>query len=649
MPVYCPMRLLLLLLSSHLVFAQSPVSYVDPFIGTGGHGHTYPGASLPFGGVQLSPDTDDHGWDWCSGYNFRDSSIMGFSHTHLSGTGIADLADILVTPYVGAPRYERGAARSAFRHATEVASPGYYAVTLDDHDIRAELTAGPMTGYHRYTFPASAEAKITLDLTHGIDRDRTWLVERTLDAELRVVDSVTLAGYRMSTGWAHLQPVYFIAKFSKPPAGWGLVNGGVYRRGSELARGRAVQGVFDFRTAAGEAVELAVTISREPFPEGYRAPEPAFDRAANDAKANWANTLGTIEIEADPIIRTTFYTALYHASLAPNQLIDGRGDTLVSTFSQWDSYRAAFALNTLLRPGMVDDLLDNLLRAYDKNGYLPVWELWGEEVNCMIGTPSVPIVVEALNKGHDRRRSQLEEAIWATLHTDNPVAPWSRYDRFGYVPTGVGEIFSVSKTLEMAYANACAGSLGGRFTPLLAGPRLTTRYSTPRLGSSAAATPAASGRRSSTRPSPTRRPSWKPPRGSTSFTCSTTSPPCWISTAVRRVRPANSTSCFPPGRRASTSTSSTSRASSASTRTVTSPAITSPTSTTTSTNRGAPRKSSGLSVSASIPTRRMACAVMTTAVSSPPGTFFRRWVSTRSTRLRRPTTWASRSSSRPVL
>ncbi len=462
--------LLLVFLPWLTLLAQSPVDFVDPFIGTAGHGHTYPGATLPHGGVQLSPDTGDEGWDWCSGYNYADRSIMGFSHTHLSGTGISDLADILLMPYTGAVQLYPGTKedpdsgfRSRFDHATELAEPGYYAVTLADFGIRAELTADERRGYHRYTFPASDSARIAVDLLHGLDRHRTWLTERVLDAELRVVDSVTLAGFRISSGWANVQRVYFELKFSQPFREFGLATNGTYRPDSRLARGRDVRGTVGFSTTEGGQVEVVATISHEPFPHnsvGGAAGAGSFAEARTAARQAWSTALSPITIEAPDSVKTIFYTALYHTALSPNRLVGAAGDTVLTTLSQWDTYRAAFALNTLIRPTLTEDILVALLDGYRQNGYLPVWKLWEDEVNTMIGTPSVPIVVEGLRKGFG---SEIADALYAavqvSLTTDNPVAPWSYFDRYGYVPNDVGELFATSKTLEMCYANACAAEL----------------------------------------------------------------------------------------------------------------------------------------------------------------------------------------------
>lgn len=446
------------------------IDHVDPFIGTGGHGHTYPGVTMPFGLVQLSPDTDDTGWDWCSGYNYIDESIMGFSHTHLSGTGISDLADILIMPYCGAIQWEPGEKsgkgqgyRSAFSHQQETSTPGKYTVQLLKHGIKAELTASHDVGYHRYTFPSNEASHIIIDLLHGLDRKRTWLTERVLDSEIKVLNNTTITGFRTSSGWANVQKVYFHLEFSKPFNTNNLSTNGTVRTNSNLARGRNVKGVFTFNTKQNEQILVKVKISLEPIISDSN--DLTFDQVASNTKKAWNEELSKINIEAPDSIQKIFYTALYHTALSPNILVDESARNAngkdaskleVGTLSQWDVYRASFALNTIIRPKIVDAIIGTMVRSHKANGYLPVWKLWGDEVNCMIGTPSVPIACEAIAKGLVKDENTLFEAINKTLRTDNPVAPWSTFDRFKFIPYDTGEAFSVSKTLEMSYANGCA-------------------------------------------------------------------------------------------------------------------------------------------------------------------------------------------------
>lgn len=454
----------------HLISAQNnTLEYTNPMIGTGGHGHTFPGATVPFGLVQLSPDTDDKGWDWCSGYHYQDTSVMGFSHTHLSGTGISDLADILIMPYTGKIQLQPGEKhgsgegyRSAFSHAEETAIPGYYAVRLKKYRIYAELTASRHTGMHRYTFPATDSARIIIDLMHGLDRHRSWLTERVLESSMQVEDSVTVTGCRISSGWANVQPVYFRIRFSKPFRESGMALHDIYKPGANMMRGRNVKGIFTFSMLEGEKLEIAVDISDGPFQDA-RFVMPSFDQLKSDARELWRLEMDKIDIEASDTVKQIFYSALYHSAMAPNRLgaqelpdHDDYNDEY-GTLSQWDTYRAAFALNTLLRPEVVMGTVGTMLRATRKNGYLPVWKLWHDDVHCMIGTPSVPVLTEAVVKGYGQNRlREIRDAIIMTMNHDNPVAPWSLLDKYGYIPVNSGEMFTVSKTLEMAYASACA-------------------------------------------------------------------------------------------------------------------------------------------------------------------------------------------------
>lgn len=470
-PIFC-----LLLLLCTLVHGQNDnYSFVNPFIGTAGHGHTYPGAVLPHGFVQLSPDTDDSGWDWSSGYHYSDSTIMGFSHTHLSGTGISDLADILIMPYCQEKMLDYGAKdsqdglRSIFRHASEVAQPGYYRVELEKYGILAELTVDNTTGYHRYTFPKTDSAHIAIDLQHGLDRHRTWLTERVLDAEIRQVDSVTLQGFRKSTGWANIQEVYFQIKFSQGIHSLDIAQNDVLREHSQLGRGRNVKAIANFQTKADIPLELYVSISTKPF-GAYIPRHASFESAWRTARETWEKQLSQVHIKASKRTKTNFLTALYHASLAPNRLIDLQHpdtgqlhfESSLGTLSQWDVYRAAFAWNILTKPAVVTATMGTMLRSAKANHYLPVWNLWGDEVNCMIGTPSIPMVCEAFEKGRifdtglANEKEAFKEALKRSLLLDNPVAPWSLLDKYGYVPVDKHELFAVSKTLEMAYASACA-------------------------------------------------------------------------------------------------------------------------------------------------------------------------------------------------
>jgi predicted alpha-1,2-mannosidase len=427
--------------------------YVDPFIGTAAHGHTYPGAAAPFGMVQLSPDTDDAGWDWSSGYHYADKSIMGFSHTHLSGTGISDLADVLVMPYLGKVQLFPGKKddpktwgyRRAFRHENEKAAPAYYSVLLEPDSIRCELTATPQTGFHRYTFPKSDSANILIDLLHGLDRHRTWLTEKVLDSEIRILDKQTITGFRKSTGWANVQELYFQIRFSKPFRQYGTAVSEQMQSEIPYKRGKNVKAVFTFSTAEKEVIEMEVKISTQPF-TNLQFSQTGFDEARKKTQQIWENALGKVQITGNENEKRIFYTALYHSLLAPNRL----DNESFSALSLWDTYRAHFSLLTILQTAQAADIA----RFMAQRERLPVWHLWNNETDCMIGVPGVPIAAESVLKGLHTNFPNLGK----TMQQDGSVAPWRLFDTYGYVPNDLDN-FSVSKTLELCYANWCAAQI----------------------------------------------------------------------------------------------------------------------------------------------------------------------------------------------
>jgi predicted alpha-1,2-mannosidase len=390
--------------------SMTPADYVNPFIGTGGHGHTYPGASLPFGMVQLSPDTRLEGWDGCSGYHASDRVIYGFSHTHLSGTGCLDYGDILVMPVsVDVDMKDYGYA-SSFRSVTEVARPGYYSVELDKYKIRAELTTTLRAGFHSYTFPESEKSKIIFDLKHR---------DKVIGSGIRVVSKDEIEGYRCSQSWAQNQMVYFVAKFSKPFDGFTLYKNDSALAGSDTSGGTNLKAAFHFLTVKGEKIMVKVGISAVST-EGARRNLNAeitgwdFDTIAEKARNAWNRELGKITIEGGTKEQLAiFYTALYHAMLNPNLYTDvdrqyrGRdfkvhtadGFDYYTLFSLWDTYRAAHPLLTILDEKRSNDFINTFIRQYQEGGMLPVWELSANETGCMIGYHSVPVIWDAWQKG----------------------------------------------------------------------------------------------------------------------------------------------------------------------------------------------------------------------------------------------------------
>lgn len=463
---------------------------VDPFIGTGGEGHTYPGATVPFGMVQLSPDTEvrhfRQSFPWAAGYRFGDPTILGFSHTHFSGTGHSDLGDVLLVPTVGPVQLEPGTAedpdsgyRSRFAHATERAEPGYYAVRLDDPGVEVELTATERVGLHRYRFPATDQAHVVLDLVHSIyDYDG-----KVLWSELRVESDRRVTGLRRTKGWAPDRHLYFALEFSKPFRSWAVVNEReeTYRgfgRGRESrlenyreAFGRGLRAHFDFATADREEILVKVAISSvgiDGAVENLEAELPGwdFDAVRAAAREAWRRELGRVEIEAAPATRRIFYTALYHSMLAPVLYMDvdrryrgldgaihvADGYTNYHVFSLWDTFRAAHPWFTILHPGRDADMIRSMLahRRQSVHGILPVWSFGSEETWCMIGYHAAPVIADAYLKGI--RGFDPDEAL-AAMTASATYAPYGglgAYMEHGFVPIDL-EVEGASKTLEYAY------------------------------------------------------------------------------------------------------------------------------------------------------------------------------------------------------
>ncbi|MFC1629511.1 GH92 family glycosyl hydrolase, partial [Gemmatimonadota bacterium] len=452
---------------------KSLTSLVDPFIGTGGHGHTYPGATLPFGMVQVSPDTRLEGWDGCSGYHYSDEYVYGFSHTHLSGTGIADYCDILLMPTVDEVRYDNGADgepgyRSHFSHEREEASPGYYQTFLDDYDVGVELTATRRAAIHQYTFPETDQANVIIDLAHRDQVIESWIT---------FVGEDEIEGYRRSRSWAQDQRVYFVARFSRPFEGSGVLVDGLQLDGVSQAYGTDLKASVSFSTDRDEAILVKVGISAVDI-DGARqnldAEIPAwdFDGVRADADLIWESELGRIVVEGGTREqRTVFYTALYHTMLAPNvyQDVDGRyrgrdfaihqaeGFTNHTVFSLWDTFRAAHPLFALIQQERTTDFIETFLAQYEQGGLPPVWELSANETNTMIGYHSIPVIADAWMKGiRDFDIVRAFEAMTAAASTDREGL--DHYRELGYIP-GDEEGESVSRTLEYAYDDWCIAAI----------------------------------------------------------------------------------------------------------------------------------------------------------------------------------------------
>lgn len=471
---------------------KTPYDYVNPFIGTGGHGHTFPGATVPYGMVQLSPDTRTLGWDGCSGYHYSDSSIIGFSHTHLSGTGIGDYGDILFMPFQGNVKWIAGSEddpdggyRSRFTHEKEKAVPGYYSVTLTDYDIDVELTASTRVGFHRYTFNQAGQSGIMVDLTHTIHGHQNPL------NEIIVLSDTEIAGIKITNGWATNHQVCFYARFNKPFT-YRLMDVAEEVAGNKVSSGQA-KAVLLFDMHVGEELLVKTGISAVDM-EGAKnnldteIPDWNFDNVVSESKNKWAEQLNKIQVESDDTDhKTIFYTALYHCSISPNVYtdVDGRyrgldsnihtaeGFTKYTVFSLWDTFRAFHPLLTIIDPERDNDFIRSLLSAYDEGGILPKWELAANYTGSMIGYHAVSVITDAYMKGI--RDYDVEKAYKACIKTSlydttdilfpsevvkEKLMPIARkyYNELGFIPVDQ-TIKAVSEGLEYAYCDWCISVL----------------------------------------------------------------------------------------------------------------------------------------------------------------------------------------------
>jgi putative alpha-1,2-mannosidase len=478
---------------------------VDPFIGTGGHGHTYPGAVVPFGMVQLSPDTRLTGWDGCSGYYYTDTLVYGFSHTHLSGTGVADYCDVLFMPTTGEPQFKNTDYLSSFKKANESASPGYYKTKLDKYNIDVELTATMRVGVHRYSYPNTPQANIIIDLQHR---------DEVLDSWIEMVNDHEIRGFRRSKGWALDQSVYFYARFSKPFKTYGIANDDQLQAGKARVQGKNIKMFVQFDNPGEVISEVGISsVSAEGALNNLNTETPDFDfkKIQKDARALWNNELSKIEVEGGTLNTTEqpvteapkrkpegsgpsglkrrpppvkqsyvnhpkkkqviFYTALYHAMLAPNVYsdVDGQyrgmdqkvhkadGFDYYTVFSLWDTYRAEDPLLNLIDRKRTLDFIKSFLAMYEQGGLLPIWPLASNETFCMVGNHSIPVIVDAYAKGI--RGFNAEEAFTAMKAAVNR----NQFGLDSYRKNGVvlsdDEPESVSKTLEYAFDDWCIAQM----------------------------------------------------------------------------------------------------------------------------------------------------------------------------------------------
>ena len=474
-----------LCLTTMAMRAESLTQYVDPLIGSAEHGHVFVGANVPFGFVQLGPSSIPQDWDWCSGYNRSDSTVIGFAHTHLSGTGCGDLHDITLMPVVGKVHYARGRHEdqqsglwSYQDRNKERARTGYYTTYLSRYGITAELTATARVGMHRYTFPQSDEAAIVIDLVHG----GGW--DRCRESMVRIVDDHTIEGYRYSDGWADDERIYFRAEFSRPIEGYDIISGtdqeahvtasGQSAVSSLPFTGRHLYLRAKFKTHQGEQILTKVSLSPTSTDGALRNMQAElsgwdFEQTVGKAESLWEQELQKIRIKSDDTARKrTFYTAMYHLMVAPSEFCDVNGDyygadhrnhaskghTTYTTYSLWDTYRATHPLMTIIQPERVPDMIRTMLNICDEQGKLPVWHLMGCETNCMVGYPAIPVVADAVLKGllPEAEWPRAYEAMLQTAnHSNERGLPSHRNN--GYIPTDSMRHENVAYELEYNLAD----------------------------------------------------------------------------------------------------------------------------------------------------------------------------------------------------
>ena len=448
--------------------------FVNPFIGTAEHGHTYPGASMPFGMVQLSPDTGTEGWDWCSGYHASDNSIIGFSHTHLSGTGVADYGDILFMPFTGDVKFNPGSKENPdegyrSRFSKEKASPGYYSAFLDDYKIDVELTTTKRSGLHKYIFQKRENANILVDLSHGIE-------DAVVESYINIIDENKIEGYRTSSGWAKKHTIYFYAEFSKNINEF-IISLNDKRISEKSAKGKSVKVSLQFNSLSNQKLLTRIGISHVSL-EGAKKNLKAeishwdFEKIRNDAKEKWNELLSRIEVEGGTKEqKITYYTSLYHTFLAPNLFsdvdhkymgMDGKvkiadGFNMYTIFSLWDTFRALHPLLTIVDEKLTVDLIKSLIAKSEESGELPVWELAANETWTMIGYHSIPVIVDAYMKGI--RNFDIEKAYKAMVNSAmKDKRGLDYYKNMGFIPMDKSHD-AVSSTLEYAYDDWCIATM----------------------------------------------------------------------------------------------------------------------------------------------------------------------------------------------
>ena len=448
--------------------------YVNPFIGAADNGHTFPGATTPFGMIQTSPVTGAVGWRYCSEYVNNDSIIWGFTQTHLNGTGCMDLGDVLVMPATGERTRAWDAYRSRFSKDEESATPGYYSVVLEEPNVKAELTASPRVAFHRYTYHTADSASVLIDLQHGPAWSAGQYHSQVSICDVQWEDAQTLSGHVRNSVWVH-QDYFFVLKFNRPTTGQ------INLPMAETEKGQRIVACFDMQPGDELLTKIALsTTSVEGARKNMNTELPGWDFEATRqaAKDNWNQYLSRIDVTGTEAEKTNYYTSFYHALIQPNQIsdVDGMyrnandeivktgGDAFYSTFSLWDTYRAAHPFYTLMVPEKVDGFVTSLVEQGEAQGFLPIWGLWGKETYTMIANHGVSVIAEAYRKGF--RGFDAERAFNMVKRTQTVShkhkSNWENYMKYGYFPTDLTEVESVSSTLESVYDDYAAADMAKR-------------------------------------------------------------------------------------------------------------------------------------------------------------------------------------------
>ena len=434
--------------------------YVNPFIGNADNGHTFPGACVPFGLIQASPESGIGSWRYCSGFNYDDDFIEGFAQTHLNGTGVPDLGDVFLFPFSGQTKPE--VFKSKYDRETQKATPGYYSVTLTDVGVDVEITATERTAFHKYTFSGNEGGSMLLDLQRGLSN----APDRVLFAEMNTPDEYTITGHNKVKGWVERQ-FFYVIKFDKP-----------YKITEELQPhegAKAKRLILSFDTKDDATIKVKIALSTVSIDGAMSAmqkenPDWNFNNVRSKAHDTWNELLSRVKVEGTDEQKINFYTSLYHLYIQPNNIADvdgkyrGVNDSIYtsrtgnyySTLSLWDTYRAAHPLYTILTPELVDDFVLTMLEHHKKQGYLPIWTLWGKENYCMLANHAIPVIVDAYLKGFNGFDAQeAYTAIKETSINSHPYSDWETYNKYGYYPFDMLKQESVSRTLEHAYDDYC--------------------------------------------------------------------------------------------------------------------------------------------------------------------------------------------------